>query len=503
MTIRTFIAEDEPLTLRSIRQSIEQTNEAYRVVGQATDGQSALKLIRETEPDVVFTDIRMPLVDGLGLVRQLKAEGCRSVFVLLSGYKEFEYAKEAITLGVEEYLIKPINPAQLESVLAQVQSKLDGARRVRQHDYLEHRRDEPLPAGLFDPGRSYWMVSVCVGAYRRNPLEPVLGADRLMDLDKWIASLSGDRLYWLLNGKCPNEKIVVWEADTAFPIAELADGLAAKIGRFAERDVPAALFYGTAPTDIAALPARIAALEQAMRERLVFGESVVAGIDRDAGPAAAERLPDEFGEDLRLLKTLAAKDKEQEIRLLFKKMLRASREHHLTQPLLLKLLRQVCQILIARSGLEIEPRDAAEDLIASSAGYEDLGRLLEAFSREVAHPASEIRALDKGSERILDDIQAYMDAHFHTELSIQGIAASFGFNYSYLCSLFKKYKHRTPNEYIIEKRIEKAKQLLRTTDLSIKAVASFVGYEDPYYFSRIFKTVAGVTPSGYRKAAEA
>ncbi|MFD2329575.1 response regulator [Cohnella sp. GCM10020058] len=502
MTIRTFIAEDEPLTLRSIRQSIEQTNEAYRVVGQATDGQSALRLIRETEPDVVFTDIRMPLVDGLGLVRQLKAEGCRSVFVLLSGYKEFEYAKEAITLGVEEYLIKPINPAQLESVLAQVQSKLDSARRLRQHDYLEHRRDEPPPAGLFDPSRSYWMVGICAGAYRRNPLEPVIGADRLADLDKWVASLSATRPYWLLNGKCPNEKIVVWEAEPSFPIAALADSLGAKIGQFAERNVPVTLFYGAAPAEAGALPARIAALELEIRERLVFGESVVAGIDWNAAPAAQDVLPEAFAEDLRLLTTLAAKDKELEVRLLFKTMLRTCRERRLTQPLLLRLLRQVCQILIQRSGLEIEPRDAAEDLIASSAGYEELERLLAAFSREVAHPAEEARVLDKGSERILDDIQAHMDAHFHTELSIQGIAASFGFNYSYLCSLFKKYKHRTPNEYIIEKRIEKAKQLLRTTDLSIKSVASFVGYEDPYYFSRIFKTVAGVTPTGYRKSAE-
>src|SRR5690606_27790408 len=96
------------------------------------------RLIQEMKPDVIFTDIRMPVIDGLELIRLLRNSGNQAHIVLLSGYKEFDYAKKAIKLGVEDYLIKPIDKDQLLTLMDDIQTKCEQTWRRKQYNYLEN-----------------------------------------------------------------------------------------------------------------------------------------------------------------------------------------------------------------------------------------------------------------------------------------------------------------------------------------------------------------------------
>ena len=106
--LKVFLAEDETLIREGLRDNIPWEQYGYRFVGEAADGEMALPLIRKTKPDVLITDIKMPFMDGLSLSRIVREELPRTKIIIISGYDDFEYAREAISIGVDQYLLKPV-----------------------------------------------------------------------------------------------------------------------------------------------------------------------------------------------------------------------------------------------------------------------------------------------------------------------------------------------------------------------------------------------------------
>jgi two-component system, response regulator YesN len=497
--IRTFIADDEPLILRSIKKTIEETNPNFKIIGQATDGHNALKLIQELNPDVIFTDIRMPVIDGLELIKQLREKGNQSTIVLLSGYKEFEYAKEAIRLSVVDYLIKPINPESLKTILEEIHQKWNQSLKQKQYDYLENLAEAKNDVKLFRDPQNYSAVYICLGAYAHNQVEPLYNLNKLVNFNEIIPKLYGGDDYWVLNGKFLNEKIILFSnnnpSQSGF-IQQLYEEMKKRLYEY----IPVTIMCSNEFTQITDFRAQVIEMEQHITERMIFAETVL--IDHIQPLDEQDlRLPSEYMEELNLLRNLIKKKKYADIKLMVKNLLLKCEKDHFSQMLLTKLLKKACFILIQETAVELEVHEFVSVLIGSSKNYADLYRNFLAAYDEIMGLGNDPKQIHADSEKIVDEIQEYMNQFFNTNLSIQDIAKHFGFNYSYFCSLFKKFKNKSPNEYIIEKRIEMAKKLLITSDLNIKAIASFVGYEDQYYFSRIFKTIAGVTPSSYRKSA--
>lgn len=118
--IKIFLAEDEAVVRRGIRDNVDWAGNGFEFVGEAADGEYAYPLILKTEPDILITDVRMPFMDGLELSRLVRKTLPRTKIVILSGYNEFDYAKEAIKLGISDYLLKPITPASLLEALKKV-----------------------------------------------------------------------------------------------------------------------------------------------------------------------------------------------------------------------------------------------------------------------------------------------------------------------------------------------------------------------------------------------
>ena len=107
--IKVFLVEDEVVIRDAIKNSIDWEQEGYEFVGEASDGELALPMILKEKPDILITDIRMPFMDGLELSRLVKKELPDTNIIILSGYDEFEYAKEAIKIGISDYLLKPVS----------------------------------------------------------------------------------------------------------------------------------------------------------------------------------------------------------------------------------------------------------------------------------------------------------------------------------------------------------------------------------------------------------
>jgi len=126
--MRIIIVEDEARALRGMRNLIESIDEKYEIIASAQDGQKALELIISLKPDIVFTDIKMPFLNGVELIESVRKYGLNTRFVITTAYAEFEYAKKAITLGVTEYLLKPVTYDEMEQVLERLQNSMSGNR---------------------------------------------------------------------------------------------------------------------------------------------------------------------------------------------------------------------------------------------------------------------------------------------------------------------------------------------------------------------------------------
>ena len=123
--VKVFLVEDESIIRRGIRDNIAWESHGFEFVGEAGDGEYAYPLILNTKPDILITDIKMPFMDGLELSRLVKKSLPKTRIIILSGYNEFEYAKEAIKMEAAEYLLKPVNAVELKEVFERVKNDLD------------------------------------------------------------------------------------------------------------------------------------------------------------------------------------------------------------------------------------------------------------------------------------------------------------------------------------------------------------------------------------------
>ena len=141
--IKVFLAEDEVIIRNGIKNNIAWEKEGFAFVGEASDGELAWPLIKKTRPDILITDIRMPFMNGLELAELVKKELPDTKIVILSGFGEFDYAKKAITLGVTDYLLKPITSEQLMTAVKKVADVIreDRAQRELMDQYRKEMQE--------------------------------------------------------------------------------------------------------------------------------------------------------------------------------------------------------------------------------------------------------------------------------------------------------------------------------------------------------------------------
>lgn len=145
--MRIIIAEDEQRAREGLSKLLSTIQGDYELIAQAANGQTALEMILRLKPDVVFTDIKMPLLDGLSLIQAVRAQNLSTEFVVISAYADFELARQSISLGVAEYILKPVTREDIEQTLRRLRQRIDGGRRysVKQTQSLRQKYPEAHP----------------------------------------------------------------------------------------------------------------------------------------------------------------------------------------------------------------------------------------------------------------------------------------------------------------------------------------------------------------------
>jgi Response regulator containing CheY-like receiver domain and AraC-type DNA-binding domain len=531
---KILIADDEPKVGRLVRELIHWDKLGLELAGICQDGQKALDLIHSEKPNIVITDIRMPTVSGLDLIRLISEEKLPVHFIVISGYRYFEYAHTALKYGVEDYLLKPIEEDELNGVLericaeehnkqqerayvAQIEQKFTSSRYVLHREWIENILKDGELASVKNMGSEYGL-----DFQEGNYLALSIKADRQLDISR---SLEQEKML--------QEKMVhVIEKNFRSLVYELA---------IAPRKALCILvLFNYAPERQSAVQQQVYPFLTCLKDcaNNFAGYTVTLGISfegQNLGQAPQLFYAAQLALDSRIRKGTGI-------------CLKANDDANLSQT------QRKVDALIKYGGREVqnaaetlqpEPLKAGIEGCFEEAERQDVlgcvyyalaGQLIKMFLSGVNDKKDELllSECDECGERIgnctsihrlkeelitgltgtllrrktrqqdrerrpIQEAVAYIRGNYSKKISLEDAAAVSGFNPNYFSDLFKRETGCNFTDYLVEVRINAAKEMLRDSPMTVYKIADAVGYRDSKFFSQQFTKIVGIKPTEYRR----
>jgi len=523
--VAVLIVDDHPHLVESLATVVPWRDLGVASVFTAFSGDEALAIVRRERIDVLLTDIRMPGMDGLRLIELSRA--CRPDIgcILLTGHAEFEYARRAIELRAYRYLMKPVRTSELiasvRELLAERRSLSEEAERLAA--LRGKLLDECLQGGIGDGETFARRMATCRlsllegDRFRLAWVGPFDGSNRA-DTGRWQAKAAelgarleaafGDEARAWVGGASYGDAVVLLspgagagEPDWARLGESLAAAASAALGR------PASVFVsreGTLPIDLRAVyrAAYPAAHGTGAYDGAVAFEEASAPPDATVDPLRSlYRTP-----------TLAQLAEDSALPALRDKMAAIFEELHAKWPYSPEHLRETFHHLLSAFTLMAHRRGRLlEAYVGPVAPVEQAGVLvsskaLEAWACNVFEAlANELGRGEEGKRdehrRLIDAVHAYVRREIAGDVTLAAIAAHVYLHPVYLSKVYKETTGDNLSERILTERMEKAKELLRSTPMKIYEICGAVGYRSTQHFITEFKKYAGVTPKQYRDAS--
>ena len=486
---QVFIAEDEPAALEHICTIIQNKCPNFQVVGTAEEGKSALEQLEYLRPDVLITDVKMPVMDGIFLIKRVKEKYPDILSVIISGYQEFDYAQSALHYGVCDYILKPVKPSTLQESMYMIQGRLDEyyyglPNRTIREMYLGNISDPVRFRRIFSDDGYY------IALLRKNSLPRRFAEFRGVE----IFSIKEEQL--MVYGRDEMEALYIC------PVKLMVHSSFEKfMMHILEKQKNTAAFHTLVlkerPVPAEKLPEMIRQLYQTMDYQLVIGKNqIIRDEDFDAAEKGGHKFDNSSLSRLEfLIKEHNRQDIPDEISRCFAKW---SREEY-TQLWTEEKVREMFSVF-RRADLLDEPVAMCEYFIDEAFYYaENMQKLAEDIRQILCRNIlEESRTWKIDTPEFFDKVEKYLKEHLTEPLSPQKICDVFGISQAYLSRLFRKYSTVSFSKRLTILRVEKAQQIMRDKrELYIKDIASRVGYGDQFYFSRIFRSVTGISPTEY------
>lgn len=535
--IKVFLVEDEMVIRRGIKNSIDWEKEGYIFCGEASDGELAYPMIIKEKPDILITDIRMPFMDGLELCKLVKKELPNIKILILSGYDEFDYAKEAIRLGVTEYLLKPISSGKLLEALNGVSESIRREKEDKDlvRKYMEEMREntehekqkffEQMIAGnlsmadALETGKKYEM-NLSAGMYNLLLFRFTLGEENrksgeLLGEAEYAIEKLTERLEYVFEFQRGVEGwAFLLMADNEEQMSERVKELSKDLEEIMKNYSTIAYFGG-----IGQPVARLRELEESFREaeralaaRFTMELNRIISVEDIRMAQNVDTLDDieitSFGEIEKtrtMLEKFLNNGAEDEIDEFVDVYINELPEENLKSVLMRQYIIMDAYIVMMSfcekiEGIEGEMQAQSEELKNSMKTIQTLEEIKN-YIRMLLKKIIGVRDTISG-RRYSDIIEIANDqirkTYMSDEISLNTIAAEVGMSPSYFSSIFSKEMGKTFVEYLTEIRMDRAKELLMCSSMKTSEIGYEVGYKDPHYFSYIFKKTQNCTPKEFR-----
>ncbi|MET3545669.1 two-component system response regulator YesN [Paenibacillus favisporus] len=529
---RVLIADDEPRHRRGIADMIKSLRPDCRIF-TAKDGEEALRIALDNRIDIIFTDIRMPNMDGLTMIEHLKKQSESIKIIILSVYGHFDYARQALKLGAFDYLLKPIETKDIVEMLHKLDGAIEKERlRIRDRESLRQKLSSAIP--VYEQHLlSRWVRSeasedeireverlipegqigfIWVSIIDKSEVDNLYTGDEFAEvktsLRNWIRQAAepiGQVISFYLEG---DEHMLVSVMTPRHSLEWLLKSETEHLVQFIEQvrveyELTVSIGVGDGVSDLRHEAPR--SFKQALnaldftfycgRGKLVINNEIAYNPRRPS----LDLVPAETG----LTAAVAVGDRVKGLDAL-EQLIQRLLEGDYPSPAHLKhsILYVLVQLIKAN-----EPalgKEAADNFVSEMEFRIPACSTLEELKAKAGEYLDQIingimdRKNNK-SRRIIELCQAFLAEHYMEDLSLEMVARRFFFSPAYFSTFFKSHTSMNFTEYLLQLRMDNAKELLQDDTLKISEIALKVGFRDAGYFTRIFKRETGLSPEEFRK----
>lgn len=530
--LKLMIVDDEYLFREALKISLPWEKLGYKVCCEAENGYDALEKIAEYKPDVALVDINMPVMDGLELAAEIKEKDLGVKVIIITGYGEFSYARQAIEVGVGNYLLKPIDEGELTEALVRVKAKIEKERSAKTE--TEALR---LQVDNYRPILKEMFLNELIQGNR------ILGQETFAELKNYVHLELDSKLYQVAVIELDEKAEYCWNEETrqmsCFAVSNIAGELlkefcpcefchdtqgrlnilllsdfsddnmqdalstldAIRLSVFKSLGISITVGVGRPYEQFRQLALSYKEALYAVKNKLVVGEnSVISYEDISEYKLDTNFYPMERKMQLHVsLRTGDGQEAERIVRAVFNDIRANNPPGEMARFISIEVVSTLLEFA-SESGGDIkdlfgEGFDVLDE-VQNKRNLDELESWILGLLTQITSYIGMVKS--KRPSKIVEDAKKYIDGNYaRYDLKIDEIAKNVFVKYGHLCFLFKRETGRTINEHISELRILKAKELMDSGCHSISMVAAKVGYADANYFSKCFKKLVGIAPGKY------
>jgi YesN/AraC family two-component response regulator len=516
-----LLVDDERIELETLAENVPWKSMGIKVVGTAKNGREALELTQRLDPDIILTDIRMPIMDGLEFSRRAKQLSKRVIIVFLSGHDEFHYIKAALAVEASGYLLKPIDLDELMKLMEKVKQKCEDANLAARSDEMAIEKllrlllIEEAPERRAVLAKKLMQLDGIVmphyGHYKAayltiGRLSRAAGSAVNMNIPEPFERSIREAIHGRLKALGYVGELIDWEYGTfaaLFPVSLFNGGrdIWLQLQKLIFEDFPVLLTIG--------LSRQGERLEDAYtlfkdahstaEHAFYYGSGTLLSADEVNEFVTEEIEVEEYRAALcRTIGHLRSEETEIVVARFFNKLREQYVHHHLARSAAVSLVSAVEQYFSgALKELQIGSFGSVWEIMNNCETIDDIKEHVRHVCYCLVIALSE---KDKGHhQHIARRIQDIIDGSYHTPLTVEDIAKEVYLSPNYIRTIFKEKTGHTILEAITEKRMERAVELLADKSLKIYEIAVLVGYENVSYFCSVFQKTTTMTPNHYRK----
>lgn len=529
---KILLVDDEILVREAISAKIEWNKLGFELIGDCENGKEAIGFIKENQIDVVLTDIYMPYVDGLELSKYIYEEQPDINVIIFSGYNDFEYAHQALKYRVSEYILKPVTAKELSEVLLKMKEQLDKQNQEKEkldkltRAYQTYTKNEShivsgilsnlakgtqevktlLPEleglGVRIGGKSYRvvLVDVDVNIYDQDAVEEFkkdsavilfalnnIAEEMMEKSNAGLSFVDNDNRICLL---FYTNKVKEYNLEVHRICREFQETV-----HHAKKDLYLSVGIGIYVDSLMDLSRSYDSAGDALAHQYSKG----GGIILDSEDALHKGDLNELKEIYQEVAVSLHKNEKDEVVQTLEKLKQWLKAGNLTSIEVVSYLHQVQRIIVEtvqerNESFEMQEKDF--DAISAAKNLNEAMQIIMSFALKALDSAASVMQSAKEKQSLL--AVEYLNLNYaNSDLTLNDICDYLGISTSHFSNLFKEETGKTFLEYLNGIRMEKAKQLLRETSLKNYEIAEKVGFDDPHYFSIVFKKATGMTPKKY------
>lgn len=493
---KVMIAEDEELILNGIKDMIDWESLGLEVVHLVHDGVEAMEAWKKEEVQIVITDINMPRMGGLELLSKLRSINKEMRFIILSGYDEFEYARTAIRIGVEEYILKPIDEELLMERLEKTVLKLNQKNEYKKEVLEFNNKLSGFLEGKMAGVEKEKYIKELQFAPSENAIVPAVvkvnikNGTKIYDVISHIEDLDKDQVKILYHFK--NQIIILKAGGDKEYFMNLQNQLESR------NNIETFISVGDGFTEFYYLPKIYKKMKELQKYFIIEGYGKVV----DEGYLTSRKYTDIAIDGTKLHKLIMEKNREEAVSYLEDLFINNANTENISVEHIYRMAFKIAVILqdiTVEFKLKEGTARSMTELVEELYKAENISSIKDIFIVKISNMIDQLQVDDFQYTPVIKQIISEITDYYKEDMNLKTLAHKFHMNTSYLGQIFQREVGCSFSQYLSNAKNSKARDLILNTNMKINDIAKEVGYPDTSYFYRKFKQCYGVSPASLRE----